>query len=234
MRRPSEELSLQIQSVDLAPRSPTSHRAVLHTSRGDLHAILHPAPGSDSGAVFVGGAIGGFAGPGDRLYARWSDELPPRGISCLRLHYRKSNFFEEAVLDVLGGVAFLKGTGVKRVVLVGHSFGGAVVITAGGLSDAVVAVAALSSQTYGAQGAAQVSPRPLLLVHGKSDTRLSHRCSEQIYSWAKEPKELVLYDGAEHSLRECDAQLHALMLDWLPAHLAAAPETPGARSDVPA
>jgi alpha-beta hydrolase superfamily lysophospholipase len=62
----------------------------------------------------------------------------------------------------------------------------------------------------------------LLLVHGKGDTRLPHRCSEQIYAWAREPKELVLYEGAEHSLRECDGQLHDLLAAWLPAKLTGA------------
>lgn len=232
----SDDFTLKIERVALAPRSPSSYRAILDTSRGRLHCILHPSPTGSTpqigsaapagqarlGIVFVGGAIGGFAGPGDKLYARWSDELPPRGIACLRLHYRKPNFFEECVLDVLGGISFLGGMGVQRVAVVGHSFGGAVAVMAGGLSPAVAAVVGMSSQTYGAQRAAEVAPRPLLLVHGKSDTRLPHRCSEQIYAWAREPKELVLYEGAEHGLKECDAPLHELLLAWLPEKLGAA------------
>jgi pimeloyl-ACP methyl ester carboxylesterase len=43
---------------------------------------------------------------------------------------------------------------VQRVVLVGHSFGGAVVITAGAVHDRVAGVVALASQTYGAPGGA--------------------------------------------------------------------------------
>ena len=77
----------------------------------------------------------------------------------------------------------------------GHSFGGAVVIAAGTLTDQVVAVVALSPQTYGAQGAVYVAPRPLLLVHGLADTRLPPSCARQIYQWAAEPKERVFYPG---------------------------------------
>ncbi len=229
----SDDYTLQIQQVALTERSPNSYRAVLHTSRGLLRCILHPAPpgavpqvgaapqgdSARRGVILLGGAIGGFAGPGDRVYARLSDELPALGIACLQLHYRKPNFFEECVLDVLGGVAFLKGLGVERMAVAGHSFGGAIAIMAGVLSPSVVAVVAMASQTYGATRVAEVAPRPLLIVHGKSDTRLHHRNAEQIYAWAQEPKEMVLYEGAEHGLKECDAQLHDLLRSWLPAKL---------------
>ena len=113
----------------------------------------------------------------------------------------------------------LKGLGARRVALVGHSFGGAVVIVAGALSPLVVAVAALSSQTYGSTGAAKLAPRPLLLIHGEDDTRLPAACSQQIYDWALEPKELVLYPGAGHSLRECGAKLREALARWLLRHV---------------
>ncbi|MCY4653163.1 MAG: alpha/beta hydrolase, partial [Dehalococcoidia bacterium] len=63
------------------------------------------------------------------------------------------------------------------------------------------------------------SPRPLLLAHGESDTRLPPYCSEQIYSWAKKPKELVLYPGAEHGLMECGRELREMLGDWLRSNL---------------
>ena len=79
----------------------------------------------------------------------------------------------------------------------------------------VKAVAALSSQTYGASNAGAVSPRPLLLAHGGADTRLPPSCSEQIYEWANEPKELVIFPGAEHGLVECQDELDAMLKGWL-------------------
>jgi hypothetical protein len=104
-------------------------------------------------------------------------------------------------------------------VLVGHSFGGAVVIAAGAASQHVSGVVSLSPQTYGAHMAGLLSPRPLLVVHGKGDTRLPYTCSMQIHEWAREPKELVLYDGAEHRLEECAEELEALLRNWIPATL---------------
>ena len=78
-----------------------------------------------------------------------------------------------------------------------------------------------SSPEDGAQGAVSVAPRPLLLVHGLADTRLSPSCARQIYQWADEPKELVCYPGAEHGLRECQGELHALLHRWIPEKLGA-------------
>ena len=82
--------------------------------------------------------------------------------------------------DTLAGVSFLKGVGYQRIALVGHSFGSALVISATPYREQVSAVATLSSQTYGAQNAARVSPRPLLLAHGANDTSLPLSCSETI------------------------------------------------------
>ena len=137
----------------------------------------------------------------------------------MRVNYRNPGSYAESVLDVFCGLEFLKGRGNSRVALGGHSFGGAVVIGAGAASDQVAAVVSLSPQTYGAKGAPYVSPRPLLLVHGMEDTRLPATCAKQIHQWALEPKELVLYAGAEHGLRECTDELHDLLRRWIPDKL---------------
>jgi hypothetical protein len=52
-------------------------------------------------------------------------------------------------------------------------------------------------------------------VHGEADTRLPPQSSRTIYLWAKQPKELVLYPGAGHGLRQCKDELDALLLGWL-------------------
>jgi len=169
--------------------------------------------------LWVWGARGGYAGPAEGVFAHLAEAFSAQGLTSLRLHYRHPGVYVESVLDVRAGLAFLKGRGCARVVLVGHSFGGAVVIAAGTLTDQVVAVVALSPQTYGAQGAVYVAPRPLLLVHGLADTRLPPSCARQIYQWADEPKERVFYPGAEHGLRECQGELHALLHRWIPEKL---------------
>lgn len=189
------------------------------TNRGELKGIIHKAENSSQAVVWVCGARGGFGGPGPGTYARLSEQLTGQGITSLRLDYRFPNDLMECVLDLLVGVGYLKENGCGPVVVVGHSFGGAVVIAAGATSDHIKGVVSLSPQTYGAGMAGQLAPRKLLVAHGKADTRLPFSCALQIYEWAKEPKEVVLFEGAEHRLEECRDELETLLSTWIPATL---------------
>ncbi len=178
--------------------------------------MLHTCEGEPGAVIYVGGALGGLDGPADGLYPKLAHELSrPGGMTGLRLNYRQPGDFEECVLDVLGGVSFLRGVGAQRVVLVGHSFGAAVVIKAGELSDAVAGVAALSPQLYGTRTVERLAPRRLLLVHGTADQILDAKASKDIYARAKEPKRLELYDGAGHGLGSCAKELFELTKSWL-------------------
>ena len=210
----------EVESTDL-PDGTTGEGLQFKTSRGDFAAILHRASNADQGVIWVCGARGGFGGPGPDTYARMAEKFIGEGITSLRLDYRYANDVVECALDLLAGVAFLKGTGHEPVVVVGHSFGGAVVIAAAANSAHIKGVVALSPQTYGAGMAGQVAPRKLLVVHGKADTRLAFACGQQIYDMANEPKELVLYEGAEHRLEECRDDLEELLGRWIPETLAA-------------
>ena len=190
-----------------------------HTNRGEFSGIIHRAEGADRAVIWVCGARGGFAGPGPDTYARLSERLVDVGVSSLRLDYRFPNDLLECVLDLLTGVNYLRENGCGPAVVVGHSFGGAVVIAAGATSPHIKGVVSLSPQTYGAGMAGQLAPRKLLVAHGKSDTRLPYSCALQIYEWAKDPKELVLFEEAEHRLEECREELETLLASWIPATL---------------
>jgi len=221
-RKLRQTLAPYVYNVDTGPphEGDTGQGVVLNTNIGQIKAILHQSAESGERAVlWVWGARGGYAGPAEGIFANLAEEFTSQGITSLRLNYRQPGVYAESVLDALAGLEFLKGRGCSRVALVGHSFGGAVVIAAGTLTDQAVAVVSLSPQTYGAQGAVYVSPRPLLIVHGLADTRLPPLCARQIYQWAEEPKKLVLYEGAEHGLRECKEELHELLRLWIPEKL---------------
>ena len=201
------------------PDGDTGAGLKFHTNRGEFSGIVHKAENSDRAVIWVCGARGGFGGPGPGTYARLSEQLTGKGITSLRLDYRFPNDLLECVLDLLVGVAHLKETGHGPVVVVGHSFGGAVVIAAGASSDHIKGVVSLSPQTYGAGMAGQIAPRKLLVAHGKADTRLPFSCALQKYEWAQEPKEVVLFEGAEHRLEECRDELETLLCAWIPATL---------------
>jgi fermentation-respiration switch protein FrsA (DUF1100 family) len=80
----------------------------------------------------------------------------------------------------------------------------------------VRSVVALSTQTLGAEPAAELGPRcSLLLIHGTADEILPPPCSETVYGVAQEPKRLELLPGVRHGLGEAAAQVHDLVKDWL-------------------
>lgn len=192
----------------------------IETSGGEVRGILHPTPESTGstgrfGIIWVCGAAGGLSGPSFGIYLDLAQELATEGVASLRLDFRFPGDLPMCVLDVLLGSTFLVQEGIERVALVGHSFGGAVVITAGVLSRTVRAVVGLSSQTYGAQRVGELAPKPLLLVHGERDRNLSPDCSRNIYDWAGEPKELVIYPDNGHFLRECHDELFTMLKTWL-------------------
>jgi uncharacterized protein len=221
--QPDDELQLSILGVALSPQGEGEYRLMLRTSRGDVAGEFSVCEGETGAAVLLSGASGGFDGPADRLYPALASALRDLRVSTLRLDYRRPGEFDECLLDALGALSFLKGIGAERVVVAGHSFGGAVAIRAGTLAPIVSGVVAMSSQLHGAREVAELAPRPLLLVHGMDDQVLEATASETIFAWAEEPKRIVLYAGAGHSLIQCRQELLELLSEWIPAH-AAPPE----------
>ncbi|HMO53955.1 MAG TPA: dienelactone hydrolase family protein, partial [Tepidiformaceae bacterium] len=221
---PPQDLDLRLLRVGAAPLNDdgTVLQVRLETTRGTIEGILHPVEGGTGAVVCVGGAMGGLDGPADKLYERLAGLLAPSRVTVLRLNYREPNNFEECVLDTLAGCSFLRGIGAAELALVGHSFGGAVVIKAGELHDAVRGVVSMSPQLYGTREVENLG-KPLLLIHGMSDGVLNHEASEDIYRRALEPKRIALFAEAGHSLIQAKDQIDQLLIEWLPARLAGDP-----------
>lgn len=202
-RFPAEEAveELEIELRDVEAEGVVEGGALLRfdTSRGPIRAVFHEAADPVRGVVWVGDVGGGFDGPASS-YHPLSLELLRHRCSSLRLDFREGGHLEESVLDTLVGVEFLAATGVARIGLCGWSFGGAVVITAGAVSDRVSAVATVASQSADTEMVSQLSPRPVLFLHGEADETLPPACSVDLYRRARDPKELKLYPGANHDL----------------------------------
>ncbi len=223
----AEDLTLSLHNVTAAPGpTPESLAVQLQTSRGDIQGLFHPVQGGTGAVICVGGAMGGLDGPADGLYTRLPGLLNASRVSVLRLDYRHPDAFEECVLDVLAGCSFLKGIGASEAVLVGHSFGGAVVIKAGALHPLVRAVASLSPQLYGTRQVEELAC-PLLLVHGDADEVLDSEASEDIYRRATDPKRLVLYGDTGHALMGLGDALDTLLGPWIAARLQGEPMESG-------
>jgi predicted esterase len=162
---------------------------------------------------------GGWGTPAIGLYPRLCCSLARIGIDGLRVHYQHPTDLLESVFDTLAGIAFLKEKyRTKAIGLVGHSFGGAVVIQAAvQASDIVSTIVTLATQSYGA--AHQVSKlkqgTSVLMIHGSDDKVLPVYCSEQVYQKAHEPKQIVLYERAGHGLDEVSEEVYELVYGWL-------------------
>ena len=206
---------LRLRGAEREPDGEGMERLRLLTDGGEIACRLHPAMEGDAAVLWVFGAGGGLGGPAGGLYPRLAQRLRSRGVLSLELAWRQPARMAPCVADLLAGLDWLVGQGRRRVALVGHSFGGAVVITAGAAREEVVAVAALSSQTAGTELAGALAPRPLLLVHGLADEVLPAACSRDIHRRAAEPKEIILYPGCGHGLDECRDALDRDLFDWL-------------------
>lgn len=210
----------------MPPAEDDGVEVLLPSSRGHVRCRYHePAAPARAAVLLVGGTDGGLDGPADRIYPELARRLGPAGIATLRLDFRLHSapgVVEEAVFDVERGLDYLGDRGIDSVALVGHSFGGAVVITAAARRAEVNGVVTLSTQSAGTEPAPRVAPRPLLLVHGSEDIRLPPICSEYVYRIAREPKQLIIIPGARHSLRQCRTELLVLLESWLAERVKAA------------
>ena len=195
---------------------------VVPSRLGSIDTIWHPPlPTATRGAVLcVGGFDGGFDGPAEGIYGDLGNALPELGVGVLRLDFRVKTSpgpIDDGTLDVLAGIDWLVEQGIARVALIGHSYGGAIVVRAAFRSEAVAGTCALSTQTMGIEPdeVRSLAPRPLLLIHGGADWRLPPRLSEWVYSLAGEGRELHILDGATPSLRQRRDELWVLLLDWI-------------------
>lgn len=62
-----------------------------------------------------------------------------------------------------------------------------------------------------------ITPKPLLLIHGNCDDVVPLKHAYELYEKAKEPKHLIIVDGAKHRLRDDDRAM-AIVIDWLKSH----------------
>lgn len=193
----------------------------LRVTGGDVATRYYAASAAGRGVIWVGGVGGGWDSPADDLYPKSSEELTQAGISSLRIRFRNPHSLRDGVADVQAGIDFLQNQNVAKIAVVGHSFGGAVVIQAAAQNRNVCTVVTLSTQSYGADPVAQLGPHcSILLVHGVADRVLPWRSSAFVHRLAKEPRRLVLIPDAGHVLNEAAGEIRALVRDWIIGELA--------------
>ena len=197
--------------------SSESWKVVLDTTRGPIEGIYHEPQHSESYAiVWASGARGGMDGPSHGLYPDLSEYFAQSNIASFRINYRYPSNLDESTLDVLVAVWHLANLGFTKTALVGHSFGGGVVLSASRYTTHARAVAVIASQLNGAEEVVLLNGRPLLVIHGEADSVLPVSNAHTIFEWASSPKELATLPGAGHGLRESPEELRTLLKQWVP------------------
>lgn len=196
------------------------HREV-YTSRGLLTVLTHrpvvdPQP---SAIVACGGALGGVLGPGRGLYHHLGERWASRGVRFVRVGYREPNNLDLCAHDLACGVELAREAGATRVVVMGHSFGGAVAVrTAVVMPVSVVGVVTFATQSAGCEVAGALAGRPFLLFHGDRDELLPPESSHVVVAIAGYG-EVVMLPGDGHLLAKSDDAITERLDEWLPGVL---------------
>jgi pimeloyl-ACP methyl ester carboxylesterase len=220
---PSEPTALEalrpLASTEVAVTTSLSHRE-LYTTRGLLTVFRHRPPegvGSQGAAIVAcGGAMGGVLGPGHGLYQRLGERWAARGVEFVRIGYREPNNLDLCAHDLACGVELARESGASRVVVMGHSFGGAVAVrTAVIMPVSVAGVVTFATQSAGCEVAGALAGRPLLLFHGDRDELLPPEASHVVAAIAGHG-DVEILPGDGHLLAKSDDIIVERLDTWLP------------------
>lgn len=190
-----------------------------------LHGLWAPARGTARGTVVYCHGNRGHLQQHAGLVA-W---LPARGYQLLVFDYRGYGASDGApdragtAADTLAAVDFALARDPRRVVLFGHSLGGALAIWAAGERPAVRGVIAESTFPYYRAVARctapvlgwlvpwlisrgfepedaleRIPPRPLLVIHGTADRITPLHLGQELFERARQPKYLWVVEGGGH------------------------------------
>jgi alpha/beta superfamily hydrolase len=174
---------------------------------------------TDKGIIYMHGVGGGTHGPSN-IYHPLAEDLLKSGISSLLINCRYDSELDECISDMLTCIDWMdKEQKVDKIGLIGWSFGGAVVISAAAADKRVKTVVTVASQSYGTIDVDDIAPRSILIIHGTGDKTLTYQCSVDIAKRAKEPKKIVLFEGADHGISQDNKELYSLVRTWFLEHL---------------
>ncbi len=201
--------------------TPALRHIEMFTMSGLLTVLWHEPPSGTAvlpvAMVLCGGAMGGLLGPAEGLYHRLGVEWATRGVPVLRVSYRRPNDLDACCVDVAAAVQLAVGAGgADRVVVMGHSFGGAVAVRVGvGLDAMIAGVVTFATQSAGCEIAGGLRGKPLLLFHGERDEILAPQASTMVQMIAG-GGDVVILPGDGHLLAKSGDALWERLEAWLP------------------
>ena len=198
----------------LAPGDPW-REVELPAPHGALRVRLAEAPGARAAVLLAGDAVGGFDSPAQGLYPWLLQTLPALGLSAMQLCYSDPRDLAACVADASVALDALELRGARRVGLVGHGAGAAVMVHAAVRRRSVLTVVGLAPQSQGTAAVAQLGGRSLLLLHGLEDELLPPACAQSLWARARGVRDLEYYSGAGHRLDEAATLVRDRVQGWL-------------------
>ena len=199
--------------------TPSLRHVEMFTMRGLVTVLWHHVPAGrearPAAIVACGGAMGGLLGPAEGLYQGLGDVWADRGVPVLRVSYRRPNDMDACCLDVAAAVQLAADSGAQRVVVMGHSFGGAVAVRVAVVMDEVAGVVTFATQSAGCEVAPGLRGRPLLLFHGDNDEILPLDSSRIVAAMAGHG-DVEVCEGDGHLLANSGRQMWDRLEVWLP------------------
>lgn len=159
--------------------------------------------------------------PGNKgIYPSLADKIALLlSLPTIRLDYRQPAKTERCASDIRAAFDYLsRSYNSTHFAVVGWSFGGSPCFTVASQEPSRLrGVVTIGTQSADTEGVRDLSPRPLLLLHGTGDNVLSPSCSESLYrAYGTEGRrELKFFEGDDHGLSRGAARAEKVIFDFL-------------------
>ncbi len=232
----------------------TEERFSFPNKKGDLLAgVLHLPKKKTEKCVVL---CHGFTGSKEH-WRSFGHAFEAAGIAAFRFDFTgsgesKGSFaktgYAAEVADLESAIDLMEERGFKRIGLIGHSFGGGVVVLASAKDRRVKAVIATAPTVFpkgemlakyaddyahikmdesffddvkkvNIIGAGKKRSAPLFIITGTADDVIPCEESKELFANASEPKELKLIGGADHDFAGHRDELIETAVTWMKKHL---------------
>lgn len=172
---------------------------------------------SEAGLIFVSGVDGGFVEPVDGIYERTANRFAKVGLHSVFVKYRDPGVLGPSVNDAMAAAKYLRSRGVKRMAILGWSFGGAVITNSAVRIPEVRTVVGFAPQSRETEAVGDFSQQSILLFHSDEDENVPFYASEQILAEVPEgvKKEFHPIYGADHLLTGRADEIDPIVNEWL-------------------
>ncbi|HUP56669.1 MAG TPA: dienelactone hydrolase family protein [Bdellovibrionota bacterium] len=169
------------------------------------------------GIVFVSGVNGGYEQPADMLYERFAAEYGAAGVPSIHVRYRYPGYLEQSVQDGEAAANYLRQRGVRRMAVVGWSFGGAVAVHLGVRVPEVATVVTLSAQSRDTEVLHWFHGKSILVVHSRADENVPFYAAEQILEQvpSSSAREWYWLDDHDHLLDGASDLIDPVFRNWI-------------------